>query len=124
MSLEQRLQEREAQRTQAIRDAIGDQIDTITANHNFGQPTAAKRGRNPKWPYVPVIATDSPLGPRTTQLRGLAYATRQEATQRAADQITSWRAQMAKDLAHPNKRAFREQHGLPRDPATDQQQKA
>lgn len=46
------------------------------AECDFGKPSARKSGRNPKWPYVPVIV--SPTG-RTTQIRMRAFATRAEA---------------------------------------------
>lgn len=104
---------REAQRTRAIRDALGDRIDEVVAAQDFGQASASKRGRNPRWPYVPVIKFETG---RTQQLRGLAYATRTEAVDRAQREIDAWRRKMAADLCRPNLRAFREQYGLPRDP--------
>lgn len=62
------------------------------------EPTAsaAKRGRNPRFPYVPIIvrklsAPPFNLGRRITeQLRGEAYATRAEAVARA-QYVIEWR---------------------------------
>jgi hypothetical protein len=47
------------------------------------KPTAAKRGRNPRFPYVPIIQD----GSRTSQIRGFAFATRDEALTFAARHI-------------------------------------
>jgi hypothetical protein len=42
--------------------------------------TAAKTGRNPKFPYVPVIRTSYSTGvDRTSVIRGYAFGTRAEA---------------------------------------------
>jgi hypothetical protein len=50
--------------------------------------TAMKRGRNPRWPWVPVLVHQEqwePLDPnkatmpRQEQIRGVSYATRDEA---------------------------------------------
>jgi hypothetical protein len=48
------------------------------------KPSAAKRGRDPRFPYVPVIIHDGVLSDgrhhhHTEQVRGFAYATREEA---------------------------------------------
>jgi hypothetical protein len=48
---------------------------------NFGEATAVKRGRNPRWPFVPVIRHATG---RTEQVRGFAYETRDAARQQAA----------------------------------------
>lgn len=113
MSAYERLQAREVKRTAAIRALIGDRVDLIAAAEDFGVPSAAKRGRNPRWPFVPVVKFESG---RTQQLRGLAYSTREDAVARAERQIDARRQQLARDLCRPNMRALREQHGLPRDP--------
>lgn len=83
--------------------------------------SAAKRGRRPEWPYVPIVKfPEHPQGLRveqTRQLRGLAYTTRAEAVARAARQIEAWKVDLADKLARPNFRALREQYGLPREVA-------
>jgi len=61
--------------------------------------TAMKRGRNPKWPWVPVliheeqwepINPDHATMPRQEQIRGIAYATRIEALA-AAQKVVAFR---------------------------------
>ncbi|MEE3755219.1 hypothetical protein [Mycobacterium intracellulare] len=116
MSVYDELIARDEARAAAIREVIGEQVDRIVAAHDFGTPGAVKRGRTAAWPYVPIIKWTCNGAPRTTQLRGLAYATRQEAVDRATRQIESDRRKLAVDLCRPNNRAQREQHGLPREP--------
>lgn len=118
------MQARDAAHTVAIRKALGDAVESVVAARDFGAAAAAKRGRNPKFPYVPVIklrSDGSQLGgygsARTRQLKGLAYATREEAIARAQRQIDSAKRQFADDLCKPNRQALREYYGLPRDPA-------
>ena len=54
-------------------------IAEVVALADFGQPGAVKRGRNPRWPYVPVVAYTVPglasgsTVVRTTQILGVAY---------------------------------------------------
>lgn len=78
---------------------------------DLGQATAVKRGRDPRWPYVPVIDH----GTYTSQVRGLAFATRAEAIEAAAAHIEANRTNIAVMLAQPRHRALREQYGLPRE---------
>lgn len=93
-----------------------DKIDAIADSFPFGRPSAVKRGRNPQWPYVPVIldylghpgATHNPM-------RRRAYASRAEATEAAGQYIAAFRAKLRADLADPRMRALRQQYGLPRD---------
>lgn len=95
--------------------AIWAAVDAV----NHGTPTAVKRGRNPRFPYVPIVD----YGPqsvgmathRTAEVTGLAFTTRQEAVDAASDHIGQHRASLAVRLAHPRERALREYHGLPRD---------
>jgi hypothetical protein len=98
-------------------DSIVTRIQEVAANANFGKPSAAKRGRNPKWPYVPVIDHgEVKIGRHQTwteQLRGLAFATRDEAISCAATHIANRRADLASKLADPRYRALRGQYGLP-----------
>lgn len=126
MSVWDELQAREKSRAEAIRELLGDRIDEIAAGRDFGAASAAKRGRNPNRPYVPIIklrSDGSQLGgygsARTRQLKGLAYAERAEAVARAQAQIDERRRCFAAQLCRPNERALREQYGLPRDPLTD-----
>lgn len=123
MSVWDELQDREKAQTEAIRDILGARIDEIVAARDFGAPSAAKRGRNPKYPYVPIIklrSDGSQLGSygsaRTRQLKGLAYAERDEAVICARIQIEEYRRRFAADLCRPNARALREYYGLPREP--------
>ena len=79
---------------------------------------ARKGGRRPEWPYVPIVRITDPTAPYgggTSQVKGLAYATRDEAVDAARRQIDAERATLAAKLADPTHRALREYHGLPRD---------
>lgn len=81
--------------------------------------SAAKRGRNPAYPYVPVLD----YGPqatgvttrRTTQVLRRAFATRDEALAYAARMIDANITSLAAKLADRGQRALREFHGLPRE---------
>lgn len=78
--------------------------------------SAQKRGRNPQWPYVPVIIHDLPQGgTRQEQILKTAFATRDEAVQWAKHNIDARKAELAALLVSPRHRAVREQHGFPRD---------
>lgn len=97
-------------------DQLAAAIEAAVAAADLGRPNARKAGRNPAWPYVPVILrTDHAGATRSTQLIGLAYATRAEAVAVAAAHIDRARAALARDLADPRYRALRQQHGLPRE---------
>lgn len=79
-------------------------------------PSARKGGRSTRRPYVPVVVHAPTEGnPRgyTQQIMGRAYPTRQMAVEAAARYIDAGRAKLAADLARPNHRALRTQHGLP-----------
>lgn len=94
-------------------------FETAAEAADLGKASAAKRGRNPRWPYVPIID----YGPQefgvhavhTQQIKGKAFATRDEAVAYAQRVIDHQRALLAKHLALPGYRALREQHGLPRE---------
>jgi hypothetical protein len=90
-------------------------FEAFAATVDFGQATANRRGRNPKWPYCPVI--DHGAGRHGVtgkeQLLGRAFATRDEAIADAQATIDARRARLARDLADPRYRAVRQQHGFP-----------
>jgi hypothetical protein len=92
-------------------------IDEAVASHNFGRASAAKRGRNSQWPYVPIIDHgEQKIGvhrTRTEQIRAKAFATRGEAVDYAAKIIDARRITLARNLADPGYRALRSQYGLP-----------
>ncbi len=93
-------------------------FDDVAATIELGSPSARKGGRDPRWPYVPVIVyAGTPESPKgyTGQVRGLAYATRDEAVDAAERSIVATRASLARKLADPRHRALREQYGLPRE---------
>lgn len=97
--------------------AFAKQVGQIAAAANLGTATAAKRGRNPEWPYVPVIhhVNADGTGEHTTQIKGKAFATRDEAVEYAQANIDHQRLLLAGQLLNPRYRALRAQHGLPRE---------
>lgn len=104
--------------------SLAPDIARIAAALDLGTASARKTGRDPRWPYVPVVAhTDSPRG-YVKQVMGLAYATRPEAIARAQAHIDALRRRLAGDLATPRMRALREQHGLPREIAGEAQEQS
>jgi hypothetical protein len=90
---------------------LTEQIAAIVAAADFGKPTAVKRGRNPAWPYVPIVDH----GRHTEQLLALAFVTRAEAIAAASATIQARRDHLARQLAEPRMRALRQSHGLPRE---------
>lgn len=89
-------------------------IQEAAAAADFGVASARKRGRNPEFPYVPVIEHQN--GQRTANpVKGLAFATRAEAVAQAQRQIDAQRAALATKLGERRYRALREQYGLPRE---------
>lgn len=93
---------------------LAEQIAEITGALDLGTAGAVKRGRDPRWPYVPIIAHAGPPA-TTSQIKGLAYTTRGEATTAAQGHLDALRADLAAKLAEPRMRALREHHGLPRE---------
>lgn len=95
---------------------FADDIAAAVDAAGWPKASAAKRGRNPRWPYVPILdyGVLRPLSP-TTQIKRRAFATRPEAVADAQAWIDRARARLAADLARPNLRALREYHGLPRE---------
>lgn len=95
-----------------IADRVHDIARDTFANY---RPTAHKRGRNPRFPYVPVVLY--PLNNRTAQrqLLARAFATRAEAVSYAERAIRGYITGLERDLMQPSHKAHREQYGLPRD---------
>jgi hypothetical protein len=83
----------------------------------FGRPSAAKRGRNPEWPYVPIIdyghQEQGLARTRTHQIQGKAFKTRDEAVGYARQRIERAKAARLLQLAEPRHRAIRQHYGLP-----------
>lgn len=97
--------------------------DAAAAADDCGRPSAAKRGRNPKFPYVPIIDygeqdTGSHVT-KTRQILGKAFATRDEAVEYARVYIAASRRQLAAQLLEPRMRALREHYGMPREITRD-----
>lgn len=98
--------------------ATPEAIAAAAATADLGIAFAAKRGRNPKWPHVPVIkhTTGGPSGAGyTQQIKGKAFATRDEAVAYAAKCIDHHRTVLAEQLAMRGCRALREHYGLERE---------
>lgn len=87
--------------------------------------TARKAGRRKEWPYVPVIDRDpNERGcerVHTMQVKGRAFATRDEAVADARRFIDGLVASLAARLREPRHRALREHHGLPQEIPASQQ---
>lgn len=95
------------------------QAANAAATADLGTASARKSGRRSEWPYVPVVVwTDDTGRPHDRQLLGLAYATRAEATDAAAQHISALRSSLADKLSRPNYRALRAQYGVATDLAT------
>lgn len=96
-----------------------EQIDAVVASIDFGVASAVKRGRNPAYPYVPVIKYPNRNSTREQKSRnpyaGVAYRTREEAVAKAQACIDASREHLRRHLADPRTRAYREQLGLPRE---------
>jgi hypothetical protein len=76
---------------------------------------ASKRGRNPRYPYVPIIITDDTRAPgrkHQSQIQAVAYATRDEAVGYAQMTINFWRDRFRKQLIDPRMNAIRRQWGV------------
>ena len=74
----------------------------------FGTASSAKRGRNPRFPYVPVIRYTGRSNVKSHQVRGKAFATAEEATACAERSIAAMRRRHAERLADPRNSALRE----------------
>lgn len=95
---------------------FAEQVAAAAEAADFGRPSAVKRGRDKRWPYVPLLLHKTDTGDiRQEQILGFAYETWGEAIGKAEAVITKRRAELARKLALPNHRALREQHGLPRE---------
>lgn len=77
----------------------------------FGTAKAAKRGRDPRWPFVPIID----YGSHTKQIRGRAYAVEADAVACAQRVIDRAVALHEARLFLPGARRLRESCGLPRE---------
>ncbi len=83
----------------------------------YPMATAALRGRNARFPWVPIVnlGPNFSRGRKTWQVRGRAYATREEAVACAERAIAHQEATRKAMFADPRQRALREAHGLPRE---------
>ena len=88
------------------------QIEASVEAAEWGKPGAVKRGRNPAFPYVPVVIYPT----RTANLtQGKAYGTRDEAIAFCQKYIEHCKRVTILQLAEPRNRALRSQYGLPRE---------
>lgn len=88
---------------------------SLDLHADFGTASAAKRGRNPKLPYVPIIKYPTVYGQQTEQIRKRAFATREEAVACAQRVIDNRIALHERDLVLPGRRSHRERNGFPRE---------
>ena len=95
-----------------------EQVAAAVAAADFGTASARKSGRNPRWPYTPVIVWNDGTGhlrQDKRQVLGKAFETREEAIAFAERQIAYMRERLAANLVKPGHRSEREYHGLPRE---------
>jgi hypothetical protein len=86
----------------------------VAQDNSFGTATAVKRGRDARWPYVPVIKHDD-FRQSTKQVLGRAFATREEAIACAQANIAGTRANLVRNMTNPGARSLRQHYGLPRE---------
>jgi hypothetical protein len=80
---------------------------------DLGRPSARKAGRDPRWPYVPVVITTDDTGmEHQRQVLNRAHETRAEAVTAAERFIERDRAQLRRKLADPRYRLLRAQYGV------------
>lgn len=79
--------------------------------------SAVKRGRNPRFPYVPIWTYTDATGGRRTEnpMTRRAFATREEAVTYAERLLDREYEVLARHLADPGYRSLREHYGLPRE---------
>ena len=80
--------------------------------------SAAKRGHNDEFPYVPVVIltpADGGRGYTKNWTPGLAYKTREEAVERAQRSIMTEIAVNAHKMTLPRFRSLREEYGFARE---------
>lgn len=101
---------------------LASMIDAAVAARNFGVASARKAGRNSRWPYVPIVdhRTGWNKAGHTEQIRGLAYATRDEAVRAAQRTVDARREGYRAQLSQPRYRALRKQAGLPEEIEIDE----
>lgn len=91
-------------------------IDEAVEAMNFGRASAAKRGRNSALPYVPIIDFgEQKIGvhrTHTEQIKGKAFASRDDAVSYAQRAIDARRALFCARLSDPRERALRAQWGV------------
>lgn len=91
------------------------EVEAVAAAQDFGKASAAKRGRNPEYPYVPIIdyGHSRVATSKTQQIRGYAFPDRALALAHAEKTIEFRRSELVKRLKEPRYRALRESFGLP-----------
>jgi hypothetical protein len=82
---------------------------------DFGTASSAKRGRNPLFPFVPVIRYTNRSGVKSRQVRAKAFATAEEATAYAERSIEAMKLRHAERIADPRNRSLREWYGTTSD---------
>ncbi len=93
-------------------------VEDAVADCYYGyRATAAKRGRNPRWPYVPIVMRPKTGIGRpdlfsTEQLPGKAFEHRADAVGYAQKTIDFWTDRFRRQLQDPRMRALRDQWGV------------
>lgn len=79
---------------------------------DHGTASSAKRGRNPRFPFVPIIKYSERGAVKTRQIRGKAFATADEAVAHAVKCIEAMKRRHAGRLADPRHRTLREHYSI------------
>jgi hypothetical protein len=75
---------------------------------DHGTAASAKRGRNPRFPFVPVIKYSERGSVKTRQIRGKAFATAGEAVAYAGQCIEAMKHRHTERLVDPRNRVLRD----------------
>lgn len=100
---------------QPVIRTVTEAVDACYSGH---RAHALKRGRNHRWPYVPVVVSDRRDIRRTdlttqSQIRGKAFETREQALAYAQRVIDFRRDRFRDQLLDPAMRLIRDQWGVP-----------
>jgi len=89
---------------------FAEQVEETLAAQHWPEPSAVKRGRNPLFPYVPVLIY---VGRTTNPARGRAFPDRASAIAFAQQCLDANKDRLRRAFNDPRCRATRRHYGLP-----------